>query len=144
MVALRGGSSNHEAPRLRRLAEELAALLRRRPRRTKRRKPRQVHPRLSAKDHEQLIAEYGAGASMLALAKRWKLHRTTVAEHLRHAGIEVRQRGIPANHLNEAIQLYGEGWSCQRLARRYDCDAETVRQTLKRAKVTLRLPWERI
>ena len=142
IVALTGGSSN-QAPRLRQLAGELSSLLRRRLRKAKRSKPRQAQHRLTSKHRDQLVAEYLSGASMLALAKRWGLHRTTVAEHLRRAGVGIRQRGIPAEKLNEAIRLYTEGWSCQRLAERYDCDDETVRQTLKRAGTTLRAPWER-
>jgi hypothetical protein len=55
---------------------------------------------------------------MLQLAKSWHLHRTTVAEHLRRAGVAVRQRGLPAERLDEAVRLYAEGWSCQRLAQR--------------------------
>jgi transposase-like protein len=92
---------------------------------------------------DQLVAEYVSGASMLALARRWELHRTTVAEHLRRAGVAVRQRGIPAEKLDEAIRLYRGGWSCWRLAKRYNCDDETVRQALKRAGIALRAPWER-
>jgi hypothetical protein len=99
--------------------------------------------RLRPKQVEQLAAEYQAGDSMLHLAKRWQLHRTTVAEHLQRAGISVRQRGIPVAQLDDAIGLYREGWSCQRWAERYDCDDETVRQTLRRAGITLRKPWER-
>ena len=136
-------SSNHEASLFSRLAKELAALLRRRPRRAKRRKSRQTHHRLSAQQREQLVAEYVSGASMVELAMRWGLHRTTVAEHLHRAGITIRQRGIPLDRLDEAIRLYVEGWSCQRLGERFDCDDETVRQTLKRLGVQLRKPWER-
>jgi lambda repressor-like predicted transcriptional regulator len=78
---------------------------------------------------------------MQKLAERWNLHRTTVAEHLHRAGVAVRQRGIPAEMLDEAIRLYGEGWSCQRLAERYGCSAETVRQVLRKSSVRLRSPW---
>jgi DNA-binding CsgD family transcriptional regulator len=81
---------------------------------------------------------------MHELADRWGLHRTTVAGHLRRAGVALRRRGIPTERLTEAISLYGEGWSCQRLAERFGCDDETVRQALKRTGVTLRAPWERI
>jgi hypothetical protein len=80
---------------------------------------------------------------MLQLAKRWQLHRTTVAEHLRRAGVPIRQRGITEEQRGETIRLYREGWSCQRLAGRYGCDDETVRQTLKRHGVHLRSPWDR-
>jgi hypothetical protein len=81
---------------------------------------------------------------MLALARQWGLHRTTVAEQLRRAGVEIRQRGIPLEKLDEAIRLYEKGWSCVRLAELYNCDDETVRQTLRRAGVRLRAPWDRI
>jgi DNA-directed RNA polymerase specialized sigma24 family protein len=83
------------------------------------------------------------GTKLPSTIGRWELHRTTVAEHLRRAGVAVRQRGVPAEKLDEAMQLYREGWSCWRLAKRYDCDEETVRQTLKRAGLTLRAPWAR-
>jgi DNA-directed RNA polymerase specialized sigma24 family protein len=103
----------------------------------------QVQRRLTSDQVVQLIGEYEAGNSMLMLAKSWRLHRTTVAEHLRRAGIPVRQRGIPAEMVAEVIRLYEEGWSCQRLGDRYGCDDETVRQSLRRAGITMRKSWER-
>ncbi len=72
------------------------------------------------------------------------MHRTTVAAQLRRAGVALRRQGVPADRLDEAVQLYSAGWSLQRLAERYDCDDETVRQTLKRAGVWLRVPWQRL
>jgi transposase-like protein len=104
---------------------------------------RQTQRRLNPEQVDQLIAEYQTGDSMLQLAKRWGLHRTTVAEHLRRAGVVVKQRGVPPEWLHEAIRLYKDGWSCQRLAERFRCDDETVRQTLKRHGVQLRSPWDR-
>jgi lambda repressor-like predicted transcriptional regulator len=129
---------------LRQLAEDLAGLLRGRPRRAKQSKPQQIQRRLTIQHREQMVAEYLSGASMLALARQWGLHRTTVAEQLRRAGVEIRQRGIPLEKLDEAIRLYEKGWSCVRLAELYNCDDETVRQTLRRAGVRLRAPWDRI
>jgi DNA-directed RNA polymerase specialized sigma24 family protein len=111
--------------------------------RIRRTSKRQSQRRLKPEQVYQLIAEYQAGDSMLQLAKRWGLHRTTVAEHLHRAGVAVRQRGIAAERLGEAIKLYADGWSCKRLAEHFDCDDETVRQTLQRAGVKLRAPWER-
>ena len=96
------------------------------------------------KHREQLVAEYLSGARMLALAKRWAcIERPWLAERLRRFGVEIRQRGIRTEKLDEAIRLYREGWSCWRLAKHYDCDDEPVRQTLKRAGIKLRAPWER-
>lgn len=104
---------------------------------------RQIQRRLTAEQVDQLLDEYRAGASMKDLANQWRLHRTTVAAHLRRAGVAPRRRGVPAARLLEAVRLYGQGWSCKRLAERYGCDDETVRQALKRADVSLRAPWER-
>jgi lambda repressor-like predicted transcriptional regulator len=124
------------------LAEALPDLLRRRVHRKPKWK-RQVQRRLTPEQVDQLLAEYKAGISMQHLARRWDLHRTTVAEHLRRAGVPVRHRRITDGQLEDATRLYREGWSCQRLAERYDCDDETVRQSLRRAGITLRQPCER-
>ena len=141
-MALRGGSSKNSSL-FRRLAEGLPALLRRRPHPARAPKPRQAQRRLTAEQVDQLVAEYQAGDDMTVLAARWRLHRTTVAEHLRRAGTELRRQGVPADRMDEAKRLYGQGLSLQRLAGRYDCDDETVRKALRRYGVKLRAPWER-
>lgn len=140
-MALRGGSSNH-ASLFRRLADSLPALLCQRMQ-SKTTRKRQVQRRLTPERAGRLVAEYQAGDSMQQLARRWRLHRTTVAEHLRRAGVSVRRRGIVDSQLDEAVRLYRAGWSCQRLAERYDRDDETIRQALRRVGITLRKPWER-
>jgi len=142
-VALRGGSSNFDAAdRLRRLAQELPALLRRRLHRTKTKKHWQMQRRLKPEQIKRLMAEYEAGDNMLHLAKRWRLHRTTVSDHLRRAGVPVRHRGIPVERLDEVVSLYYEGWSCLRIAKYFGCNAETVRQALIRSGTTLRKRWD--
>jgi len=138
MVELRGGSSNFDtAARLRRLVEALPTVLRRR-RLSRTTRKRQIQRRLTPEQVEQLLTKYRAGASMQQLVRKWRLHRTTVASHLRLAGVPLRRQGIPPDRLLEAVRLYGEGWSCQRLGERYGCNAETVRQTLKSAGLTMR------
>lgn len=141
-MELTGASSNQNAL-FSRLAEALPALLRRKKPTAKPARQRQAQRRLTALQVEQLAVEYLAGDDMTVLAAHWGLHRTTVAGHLRRAGIELRRQGIPTERVNEAIRLYGEGWSLERLAGRYCCDDETVRQTLKRAGFHLRKPWQR-
>jgi DNA-directed RNA polymerase specialized sigma24 family protein len=92
---------------------------------------------------QQLVADYAAGATMKEVAARYGLHRTTVAGHLRRAGVELRRQGVPDEKLTEMVCLYGEGWSLQQLGERYDCSADTVRLALLKARVTMRRPWER-
>ena len=138
-----GGSSKHSAL-VRRLAASLPALLAGGRRvAVKAVRERQVQRRLTAEQVDQLLSEYRAGASMKDLADQWRLHRTTVAGHLRQAGVALRRQGLSDAQLSEAVRLYGEGWSCQRLADRYNCDDETVRTYLRRAGVRMRWPWER-
>ncbi len=104
---------------------------------------RPVQRRLTANQVVELVAEYQAGADMRELAVRWQVHRTTVAGHLRRAGVELRRQGLTEEHLDEAVRLYSEGWSLQRLAERYGCDAETVRSYVRRSGVEMRKPWKR-
>jgi hypothetical protein len=75
---------------------------------------RQAQRRLTTEQVEQLAAEYQAGDSVQNLARNWRLHRTTVAEHLRRAGVVVRQRGIPIAQLGEAERLYWDNLSVRR------------------------------
>ncbi len=68
---------------------------------------------------------------MRPLARKYGIHRLTVAAHLRRAGVQLRYQGLTDDQVAAAAQLYKHGWSLQRLAERYDCTAETVRQALK-------------
>lgn len=142
-MVLTGQSSNWKA-QVRALAAQLELPVRppRRERDETVRK-RQVQRRLSEIEAAELVAAYVDGASMRELARRFSVHRTTVASLLSRAGVDPRQRGIPPEQLAEAIRRYEQGWSLQRLAECYDCDDETVRQTLKRNGVLLRKPWEK-
>ncbi len=71
----------------------------------------------------------------MELAAFWRVHRYTVARHLRDAGVEPRSDGIDAEQLIEAVQLYGDGWSIRRLAAQYDRSYEAVRRALLREAV---------
>ncbi|MGC0274860.1 helix-turn-helix domain-containing protein [Pseudactinotalea sp. Z1739] len=47
--------------------------------------------RLSASEIDELAAAYEAGDSVYTLGRRYGIHRTTVSEHLRRAGVEIRR-----------------------------------------------------
>jgi hypothetical protein len=79
---------------LKRFAEALPGVLRRRLR-SKTTRERQIQRRLTPEQIERLVAEHLAGNSVQKLANSWHLHQTTVTEHLRRAGVPVRQRSIP-------------------------------------------------
>ncbi len=107
------------------------------------RSPRREGVRLTEPQLQQLVCDYEAGLNMRPLARKYGIHRLTVAAHLRRAGVELRYQGLADDEIKAAAQLYRNGWSLQRLADRYDCTAETVRQALKAHSVTMRKPWER-
>jgi len=67
---------------------------------------RQAQRRLTSEQVGQLVEEYRAGDSMKALAARWALHRSTVAGHLRHAGVQLRRQGLSEEQLREGVRLY--------------------------------------
>lgn len=141
MVVLTATSSN-QVTRVRKLAARLPSLL-----------ERQIEPseplsrlrgkHLSDERMAELLADYAAGLNMRPLARKYGIHRVTVAAHLRRAGVELRYRGLSAEQVKEAAQRYREGWSLQRLAGCYECTAETVRQAFKAEDVIMRKPWER-
>ncbi len=80
-------SSSKQNALFRRLAAELPALLRRRPKQAKPQTQRKAQRRLTPEQVAQLVREYEAGDDIRALAARWGLHRTTVAAHLGRAGV---------------------------------------------------------
>ncbi len=142
MVVLSGLSANF-CSQLVKLVSELDTVLAR-PLVEPVRSNTQEQRRLEPAEVGDLVAAYEGGASMKELAKRHRIHRTTVAHWLKINHCELRRQGMSDDQIVEVMRLYAEGWSCQRLAERYDCDDETVRQSLKRSGVVLRRPWERV
>jgi hypothetical protein len=142
-VVLTGTSWKVKA-QLKRLAVALPEMLSR-PEQPERQESASRRPqvRLTPELVQQLVADYEAGASMTALADCHGLHRTTVASHLRGAGVEFRRQGLNDGEVREASRLYADGWPLSRLGARYDCAADTVRLALLRAGVSMRRPWER-
>ena len=78
------------------------------------------------------------------LAAEFRVHRVTVAAHLRRLAVPLRRRGLCNDDLSEAARLYHAGWSLARLGEKYGCHAETVRRALTQAGITVRAPWERV
>ena len=98
--------------------------------------------RLTQDEVDQLIAQYLAGATSYELAEQWHLHRHTITEHLRRAGV-LRYRSLTEIQVTEACRLYLDGWSLARIAAALSCAPHTVRSALLREGVTMRRSWER-
>lgn len=59
-------------------------------------KIRQIQKRLSKEEINKIILGYSAGETIYQLAERFSCHRTTVSQHLRAQGIEMRRK-IPCD-----------------------------------------------
>jgi predicted DNA-binding protein (UPF0251 family) len=141
LVALSQRSWNFSSL-VRRLAAELPDVMSRPPR-ARPRSTRQRQVRLSPDELAELVAEYQAGFDSYDLAVRWGVHRHTVSEHLKRAGVQTRFQGLADFQVAEAKRLYLAGWSLARLGEHFDCDASTVHRALRLAGMSFRRPWER-
>ena len=96
---------------------------------------------LAPSEVADLVTAYRDGASALALARRFGVHRETVRQQLRRVGVEPRpQLKVTAERLMEARRLYAEGWSTQRIGKQLGLSQSTVYKALRRAGVAMRPP----
>jgi hypothetical protein len=75
---------------------------------------------------------------MGALARKFRVHRTTISGCLHKLAVPLRRQGLHDENLAEAARLYREGWSLARLGEKYECNAETIRQFLLKHGVAMR------
>jgi len=80
---------------------------------------------------------YRSGATILDLAGRFGVSRTTVMAHLRRAGVETRYN-LLEGRVDDAKSLYERGWSLVQVAAYFDVSAGTVLNAFKRAGVETR------
>jgi predicted DNA-binding protein YlxM (UPF0122 family) len=78
--------------------------------------------------------------SVKRLAELYEIHRTTVLDHLKRAGVPTRpnRRKLTDEQVKEAARLYQGGLSLKAVGQRFGVDAQTVRKKLKKAGVTIR------
>lgn len=69
---------------------------------------RQSQTRLSVSDRAELLAGYVAGEPVRELATRFKVHRGTVREIARQAGLAPRQPELPESIRQDAARLYAD------------------------------------
>jgi transposase-like protein len=135
---MRGLSNhNHPAASLLSRAEELSDLAKRTVR-PKRRMPRSlVQRRLSPVEVGELSESYRSGVTILDLADRFGVSRTTVIRHLGRAGAETRYNRLEGR-VDDAYALYAQGMSLAAVAARLEVSAGTVSNALKRAGIATR------
>ena len=91
----------------------------------RRRIQRQV--RLSAADINHLVRIYQGGATIMELAKRFGIHRTTVMDHLRRQGVPKQGRKLSHEQIRQAKYLRNMGMSYEAIGRVFGVDGETVK-----------------
>lgn len=77
---------------------------------------RQTQTRLSASNRADLLAGYADGVPVRELATRFGVHRGTVREVARRAGIAARQPELPTRKRAQAARLYEGGLTLAQVA----------------------------
>ena len=99
----------------------------------------QIQHRLGPDQVTELVASYQAGTTVNALARTYRIDRTTVLEHLRRQGVQRRHpRRLQQADIDKAVELYGEGASLDSVALELRIGATTVRRLLNKAGVEIR------
>jgi hypothetical protein len=94
--------------------------------------------RLNRAEVAALADGYRAGATVYELAVQFKIHRTTVSDHLRRQGVQMRRQSLDTQQLDVAAWLYEQGWSVAKIGRRWHVDGTTVWRALRARGVRMR------
>lgn len=94
--------------------------------------------RLPAEHVEELVADYASGASIMELAKRYEINRTTVMKHLDRSGVDRRFRKLSEMDVLEAARLYDSGLSLAAVGKHLGVYPSTIYSALRKAGVQLR------
>jgi DNA-binding CsgD family transcriptional regulator len=93
---------------------------------------------LSDEEVSELIIGYKSGLTIYQLAKQFGCHRTTVSQHLKSRGVEMRNRPLTEKQIDEVARLYESGLSCTKVGKIIGVDGETVHRRLRERGVVMR------
>ena len=96
-----------------------------------RRQLTQKQTRLSEDEIQIVINQYIGGMNINQLAKKYHCHRTTISQHLKNHGVEIRDLSIPDHLIDKAADLYCSGLSYAKIGKQLGFDGETIRKKLK-------------
>lgn len=86
--------------------------------------------RLRPTRQAELIADYVAGMPVKAISEKYSVHRGTILDAVRRAGITVRVVGLDTDERARASSLYVGGMTLMQVARRIGIGDEAVRQAV--------------
>lgn len=99
---------------------------------------RQTQTRLSASNRADLLAGYADGVPVRELATRFGVHRGTVREVARRAGIAARQPELPTRKRAQAARLYEGGLTLAQVAEQLGISDAAVRSAVLACGGTVR------
>ena len=103
--------------------------------------PEKAALRLNLDQVGQLIALYSQGDSIYQLAGHFNIHRGTVKDHLRRAGIEIHlgtQPKLSESDKSEIVKLYESGLSIHKIALQFEVTDNPVHHALRERGVRMR------
>ena len=86
--------------------------------------------RLRPDELDALVAGYHSGGSVYELADRFKIGRTTVAEHLKARGVVMRNE-VQVDEYARMVSLFEQGLSLNQIGREVGRDPKTVKCVLQ-------------
>ena len=126
---LRGSRAHHPRTRGTRITDQRGPV---------RENSRQSQTRLSVSNRAELLAAYAAGAPVRELATRFQVHRGTVREIARQAGLAARRPELPDAMRRDATLLYVSGLTLSQVATQLDISNEAVRSAVIACGGTIR------
>lgn len=108
-----------------------------------REKSRQSQTRLSASIRAEVLEGYIAGTPVRVLAQRFGVHRSTVREIARRAGVQPRRMAPTEEVRVEAARLYLEGLTLAQVSHRLGISDDSVRAAVLTAGGTIRIAGRR-
>ena len=94
--------------------------------------------RFTAAEAGAIAEQYKSGQTMNQLARRYRVHRHTIAYCLHAQQIMTRQVGLLPADVPAAASLYEAGWSLARIGKKYGIADTTVRTALSEYGVQIR------
>lgn len=91
----------------------------------------QVQRHLSADEQLKVVATYQAGKTINAVAREFRLHRTTVTAILDRHDVPVRAHYMTNAHIDQARALHATGASFTEIARHLGFDPTTISNRLR-------------
>lgn len=93
---------------------------------------------MNASNRASLLDSYAAGVPVQELADRFGVHRSTVSELVRRAGVPARSPGLPESIRREAARLYEGGLTLPQVAARLGISNDGARSGIVSCGGTIR------